>query len=108
MTGHIYTVGDDTAVVVDVFAIVDTSDVRAAIVAVSVAAIFAGAVAVGVVMLSDLSTAAPSMPLVCPVQTCPSPSVLSLSTHVLRLFHQATFCAARACMHLRTCGPPHV
>ena len=91
-------VGAATAAVVDVVAIV----------AVSVSAVFAGAVAVGVAMLSALSADAPSTPLVCPVQTCPSPSVLLLSTHVLRLFHQANFCAARACMHLRTGGRPHV
>ena len=64
-------VGTATAVVVDVVAIVS----------VSVSAVFAGAVVVWVDMLSALYDAAPSTPLVCPVQTCPSPSVLSLSTH---------------------------
>ena len=93
-------VGDSTAVVV--------SDAGAVIVYVSVAAVFSGSVYVGVTTVSSLSAAAPSTPLVCPVQICPSPYVLSLSTHVLRLFRPATFCAARACMHLRTCGPHHV
>ena len=101
-------VGAATAVIVDVVAIVAASVAGAAIVAVSVAAVVAGAVAFGVATLTSLSAAAPSTPLVCPAQTCPSPSVLSLSTHVLRLFHQAKFCAVCACMHLRTCEPYHV
>ena len=73
-----------------------------------VVVVVVGAVDVGVATLTALSTAAPSAPLVCTAQTCPSPSVLSLSTHVLRLFYQAMFCAGRACMHLRTYGPHHV
>ena len=101
-------VGAATAVVVDVVSIVAAFDAGSAIVAVSVDAVFAGAVSVGVAMLSALYAAAPSTPLVCLVQTCTYPSVLSLYTHVLRLFHQETFCAALACMHIRTCGPPHV
>ena len=68
--------GSATAVFVDVVATVYASDAGAAIVAVSVADVFSGAVAVGVATLSALSSAAPSTPLVCPVQTYPSPSVL--------------------------------
>ena len=98
-------VGAANAVVVDVVAIVAASDAGAAIFAVSVASVVAGAVAVGFATVTALPADAPSMPLVCPLQTCPSPYVLSLSTHFLHLFHQATFCAARACMHLRTCAP---
>ena len=97
-------VRDFTAVVVDAVATVAFSDAGVAIVAVSVAAVVAGTVAVGVTTLSSLSDAAPSTPLVCPVQTCPSPSVLSLSILVQLLFHPEWFYAARACMHLRTCG----
>ena len=63
----------------------------------------AGAVATGA-STWVLSDAVLSTPLVCPVQTCPSPSVLSLSILVQLLFHLATFYAARACMHLRSCG----
>ena len=101
-------VGADTAGVVGVVATVAASDSGAAIVAVSVATVFAGAVDVGVATLSALSASAPSTPLVCPVQIFCYPSVLSLSTHALRLFRPAKFCAARACMHLCTCGPHHV
>ena len=101
-------VGAATAVVVYVFVIAAASVAGDAIVSVSVAAVVAGIVDVGVSMLTFLPNVAPSMPLVCPAQTCTPPSVLSLSNHVLRLFHQATSCVARACMHLRTCGPHHV
>ena len=88
------------AVVVGVVSTVAASDAGAASVVVSVVA---GAVAAGVATWV-LSADVISTPLVCPVQTFPSPSVLSLSTLVQILFHSATFCAARACMHLRTCG----
>ena len=101
-------VGTDTTVVVDVVAIAADSVSGAAIVAVSVAAVVAGEVAIGVATLTALSSAEPSMPLVCPAQTCPSPSVLSLPNQVLRLFHQSTSCTARACMQLCKCGPHHV
>ena len=101
-------VGAAIAVVVDVFAIVAAYVPGASIVAVSVAALVAGTVTVGVAALTVRPDAAPYMPLVCPAQTCPSPSVLSLSNHVLRLFHQATSFAARAFMHLRLCGPHQV
>ena len=101
-------VGAATAVVVDVVAIFAASVSGASIVAISLDDFVHGAVDFGVSTFTALSAAAPSTPLVCPAQTCPSPSVLSLSTHVLRLFHQATSCAARTCMHLRTCGPHHV
>ena len=100
-------VGAATAVVV-VVAIVAASVAGAASVAVSVAAVIAVVVAVGVSTLTALSDAVPSTLFVCLAQTCLSPFVLSLSTLVLLLFRQATFCAARACMHLRTCGPHHV
>ena len=93
-------VGDATAAVVGVVATVATSDAGAAIVAASVVA---GAVDAGVATWV-LSDAVLSTPLFCSVQTCPYPSVLSLSILVQLLFHPATFCAARACMHLRTCG----
>ena len=93
-------VGDATDVVVGVVATVATYAAGDANVVVYVVT---GAVAAGVAMWV-LSAAVLSTPLVCPVQTCPSPSVLSLSIHVLLPFHPATFCAARACMHLRTCG----
>ena len=101
-------VGAVTAVVGGVVAIAAASVAGSATVAVSVAAVVAGAVAVGVAKLTALPAAAPSMPHFCPAQTFPSPYVLSLSNHVLRLFRQATSCAARACMHLRTFGPHHV
>ena len=94
--------------VVVVVAIVAASVAGAAIVVVSVAAVIDGVVDVGVATLTDLSAAVPSTPLVCLAQKCLSPFVLSLSTLVLLLFHQAAFCAAHACMHLRTCGPHHV
>ena len=93
-------VGAATDGVVVVVATVAASDAGAAIVVVSVVA---GAVSAGVATWF-LSAAVLSMPLVSPVQTCPSPSVFSLSIYVLLYFHPATFCAARACMHLRTCG----
>ena len=101
-------VGAATDVFVDVVSIVAASVAGAAIVAVSVAAVIYGVVAVGVDTLITLSSSVPSTLLVCLAQTCPSPFDLSLSTLVLLLFHRATFCAARACMHLRTCGPHHV
>ena len=93
-------VGAATAAAVGVVATVDGSDAGAAIVAVSV---IAGTVADGFTTWV-LSADVLSTPLVCKVQTCPSPSVLSLSILVQILFHPETFCAARACMHLRTCG----
>ena len=92
-------VGAATAAVVCVVATVSDSDAGAAIVAVSVVA---GAVADGVATWV-LSASVLTTSLVCPVQTCPYPSVLSLSILVQLLFHPATFCAARACMHLSTC-----
>ena len=95
-------------VVVDVVAIAAAYVAGDATVAVSVAAVVAGAVVVGVATLTALPDAAPYMPLACTAQTFPYPYVLSLSNHVLRLFHQATSCAARACMHLRLCGPHQV
>ena len=101
-------VGAATAVVVYVFVIAAASVAGDAIVSVSVAAVVAGIVDVGVSMLTFLPNVAPSVPLVCPAQTCTPPSVLSSSNHVLRLFHQATSCAELACMHLRTCGPHHI
>ena len=100
-------VGAVTAVVVGVVATVAAFDAGAAIVDVSVVAVVADDVAARVDTWF-LYAVVLSTPLVCPVQTCPSPSVLSLSIHVLLLFHLATFCAARACMHLRTCGSHHV
>ena len=93
-------VGAATAAVVGVVAPDAASDAGAATVAIYVVA---GAVADGIATWV-LSSAVLSMPLVCPVQTCPSPSVLSLSILVQILFHLATFYYARACMHLRTCG----
>ena len=99
-------VGAASSVVV-VVAIVATSVAVATIVAISVAAVFAGVVDVGVATLIFLPLAVLSMLLVCLVQICPSQFVLSLSTLVLLLFHPATFCAAHACMHLRTWGPHH-
>ena len=62
-------VGAATAAVVGVVATVAASDAGADIVSVSV---FAGAVAAGVAMWV-LSADVNSTPLVCPVQTCPSP-----------------------------------
>ena len=100
-------VGASTDVVV-VVAIVAASIAGDTIVAISVAAVIAGVVAVGVATLTALSAAVTSKLIVFLAQTCPSPFVLSLSTLVLLLFHQATFCAARACTHLRTYGPHHV
>ena len=97
-------VGASTAAVVGLVSTVAASDAGAAIVSVSVVA---GAVAAGISMWV-LSAAVISMPLFFSVKTCPSPSVLSLSILFQLLFHPATFCAARACMHLRTCGPHHV
>ena len=93
-------VGAANAVVVGVVATVAASDAGAAIVAVSVVA---GAVAAEVVR-GVLSATVRSTPLACPVQTCPSSSVLSLIILVQLLFHPATFFDTRACMHLRTCG----
>ena len=100
-------IGADTSVVV-VFSIVAASIAVAAIVAVSVADVSAGVVAVGVATFTYLSVAVLSTLLVCLAQICPSPFFLSLSTLFLLLLHQATFCATRACMHLRTCGPHHI
>ena len=93
-------VGAATAAVVVVVATDAASDAGSATVTVSVVA---GAVAARIATWV-LSDAVLSTPLVCPVQTCPSPSVLSLSILVQVLFHLATFYAARACMLLRTCG----
>ena len=100
-------VGAATAVVVGVFATVAASDAGAAIFDVYVVAVVAGAVAAGVATWF-LSAVVLSTPLVFQVQTCPSPYVLSLSIHVLLLFHPETFCAACACIQLRTCGPHHI
>ena len=100
--------GAAAAVVVDVVDIAAASVAGDATVAVSVADVVARKVAVGVATLTALPAAAPSMPLFCPAQTCPFPYVFSLSNQVLLLFHQATSCAARACMHLRTFGTHHV
>ena len=100
-------VGATNPVVVGVVATVAASDDGAAIVDVSVVAVDAGAVATGVATCF-LSAVVISTPLVCPVQTCPSPSFLSLSIHVLLSFHPATFFAVRVCMHLRMCRPHHV
>ena len=97
-------VGAATDVVVMV-AIVAASVAVADIVAVSVTAVFSGVVSVGVATLIFLPAAVLSMLIVCLAQICPSPFFLSLSTLVLLLFRPATFCAARACMHLCTCGP---
>ena len=93
-------VGSATAYVVGMVATVAASDAAAIIVAVSVVA---DDVAAGV-STWVLSDAVLSTPLVCPVQTCPFPSVLSLSILFQLLFHPEMFCAARACMHLRACG----
>ena len=93
-------VGAATASVVGVVTTVATSDAGSVIVAVSVVS---GSFAAGVAKWV-LSDAVLSTPLVFPVQTCPSPSVLSLSILFQILFHLETFYAARACMHLRTCG----
>ena len=100
-------VGAATTAVVGVVATVAASDAGAAIVDVSVVAVVAGAVAAGVATWF-LSAVVIYTPLVCPVQTCPSPYILSLSIHVLLPFHPATFCAAHVCMHLCTCGPHQV
>ena len=96
--------GATTDVVVGVVVTVAASDPGAAIVDVSVVA---GAVDDGVATWF-LSAVVISTPLVSPVQTCPSPSILSLSIHVLLPLHPEMICAACACMHLRTCGPHHV
>ena len=85
--------------------IIAASITVAAIVAVSVAAVFASVVGVRVSTLVFLNVAVLSTLLVCLAQICPYPFVLSLSTLVLLLFRPATFCAARACIHLCTCGP---
>ena len=82
-------VGGATSVVVGVVATVAASDAGAAVVAVSVVA---GAVSAGV-STCVLSDAVLSTPLFCTVQTCPSPSVLSLSILVQLLFHMETLCA---------------
>ena len=100
-------VGAATAVVVGVVSNVAASDDGAAIVDVSVVNVVVGAVAAGVATWF-LSAVVLSTPLVFQVQTCPSPYVLSLSIHVLLLFHPETFCAACACIQLRTCGPHHI
>ena len=92
-------VGSATADVVGLVGTVAASDAGAAIVAGDVVA---GDVAAGVDTWV-LSTAVPSTTLFCQVQTCPYPSVLSLSILVQLLFHPAKFCAVRACMHLPTC-----
>ena len=68
-------VGADTSVVVGVVATVSDSDTGAAIVDISVVAVVDVDVAAGVATWF-LSTVVPSTPLVCPIQTCPSPSVL--------------------------------
>ena len=101
-------VGAATSVVVVVVAIVASSVAVAAIVAVSVAAVIAGVFDVEVATLTSLSVDVLSTLLLCLAQICPSPFVFPLSTLVLLLFHHATFCAACACMHLRTCWPHHV
>ena len=93
-------VGAITAAVVGVVATVSASDAEAAIVFVSVVA---GSVSDGFATWF-LSAAVLSAPLVCPVQTFPSQFFLSLFILVQLLFHPATFCAARECIHLRTCG----
>ena len=93
-------VGDATDAVVGLAATVAAYAAGAANFAVSVVA---GTVAAGVATWF-LSAAVFSMLIFCPVQIFPSPSVLSLSILVQPLFHLATFYAARACMHLRTCG----
>ena len=93
-------VGAATGAVVGLAATVDASAAGAANFAVYVVA---GAVATGA-STWVLSDAVLSTPLVFPVQIFPSPSVLSLSILVQPLFHLATFYAARACMHLHTCG----
>ena len=93
-------VGVDTSTVVGLAATVAASTAGAANFDVSVVA---GTVAAGFatwVLSADVFPA----PLVCPVQTFPSPSVLSLSILVHPLFCLSMFYAARACMHLRTCG----
>ena len=87
-------------VVVGVVATVAASAAGASIVVVSVVA---GTVDAGVATWV-LSAVGISIPLVCPVQTSPSPSIFSLSRLVQLLFHPATFCAARPCMYLRTFG----
>ena len=89
-----------TAAVVGLSATVVASSAGAANFAIFVVA---GAVAAGV-STCFLSAVVLSTPLVCPVQIFPSPSALSLSLLVQPLFHLATFYAARACMHLHTCG----
>ena len=71
-------VGAATAVVVGVVATVAASDAGAAIVDVSVVAVVSGAVAGDVadgVATWLLSAVVLSKPLVCPVKTCPYPSV---------------------------------
>ena len=93
-------VGAATAAVVALAATVAASASGAANFSVSVVA---GDVAAGF-STWVLSAAVLSTPLVCTVQTFPSPYVLSLSTLVQPLLHLATFYAAYACMHLRTCG----
>ena len=100
-------VGSDTAVVGGVFATVAASDAGAAIVDVSVVAVVDDDVSSGFATCF-LSAVVLSKPLFCPIQTYPSPSVFSLSIHILLPFHPATFCDVRACMHLCTCGPHHV
>ena len=95
-------VGAATAVVDGLVATDGASDAGSATVAVSVVA---GAVSAGVSTMF-LSAAVLSTSLVCPVQTCPSPSVFSLYILVQLLFHLETFYAVRACMNLRTCGRP--
>ena len=100
-------VGAATAVVVGVVATVAASDAGAVIVDVSMVAVVDGAV-VAEFATWFLSDVVLSAPLFCQVQICPSPSVLSLSIHILLPFHLETFCASRACMRFCTCGPHHV
>ena len=90
---YLLAVGSATAVVVGVVATVAASDSGAAIVDVSVVDVVAINVAAGVATWF-LSAVVISTLLVCSVQTCPYPYVLSLSIHVLLPFHPATFCAA--------------
>ena len=92
---HYWCVGAATAAVVGVVATVSASDAGAAIFSVSVVS---GAVSAGVATWV-LSSAVISLPLVFPVQTFPSPYVLSLSILVQILFRLTAFYAARACMY---------
>ena len=93
-------VGAANAAVVGLAATVDATAAGVTNLAVSVVACD---VAAGVATWF-LSAAVLSKLLVFPVQIFPSPSALSLSVLFQTLFHLAMFYAARACMHLRTCG----